>query len=99
MTKISNTTICTKLKIAKSFIMNNTFQEIKDYVTFYPNDYFCPKSYKTGNIDLTENSICIHHFAKSWIPFKDRYRNIIKMKVMNLFGYKTIQKMIDIVKK
>lgn len=95
----SNTEIITNLMISKGFIMNNTFQEIKGYISFYPNDYFCPKSYKTGNIDLTEHSYCIHHFAKSWIPARNRWRNIVKMKMMNIFGFKNIQKIIDILKK
>ena len=91
----SNTFIITEMMKKKGFKMNNRFQEIKDYVAFYPNEYFCPKSYKTGSIDLTENSYCIHHFAKSWIPFKDKWRNIIKMKMMNFFGYQNVQKIID----
>lgn len=99
METTSNTFIITQMMKEKGFIMNNSFQEIKSYVTFYPNDYFCPKSYKTGALELTNNSYCIHHFAKSWIPKDKRYRNIIKMKLMNLFGDKTIQKIIDIVKK
>ncbi|MBF0695045.1 MAG: glycosyl transferase [Flavobacterium sp.] len=96
---VSNTYIITNMMKEKGFIMNNTFQEIEGYVTFYPNDYFCPKSYKTGNIDLTKNSYTIHHFAKSWIPTKKRWRNIAKMKAMNLFGYKNVQKIIDLIKK
>ena len=35
-------------------------------VTMYPHDYFCPKDWQTGNINLTENSHTIHHFAGSW---------------------------------
>lgn len=92
----SNTFIITQIMKEKGFLMNNTFQEIKNYVAFYPNDYFCPKSYKTGNIDLTDNSYCIHHFAKSWIPMKYKWRNVFKMKLMNVFGYKNIQKIIDL---
>lgn len=95
----SNTFIITQIMKEKGFVMNNTFQEINNYVTFYPNDYFCPKSYKTGNIELTDNSYCIHHFAKSWIPMKEKWRNIIKMKMMNIFGYKNIQNIIDILKR
>lgn len=95
----SNTYIITQMMLAKGFVMNNKFQEISGYVTFYPNDYFCPKSYKTGSIDLTENSFCIHHFAKSWIPKRKRWRNIVKMKMMNIFGYENIKKIIDIIKK
>jgi hypothetical protein len=95
----SNTYIITQLMKEKGFKMTNTFQEIEGYVSFYPNDYFCPKSYKTGNIELTQNSYCIHHFAKSWIPYSKRWRNILKMKVMFFFGAKNIQKLIDIIKK
>lgn len=96
---LSNTYIITQIMLEKGFEMNNTFQEIKGYVTFYPNEYFCPKSYKTGKIDLTPNSYCIHHFAKSWIPLKRKWRNVLKMKTMNLLGYKNVQRMIDIIKK
>lgn len=96
---VTNTSIITEMMKEKGFVMNNTFQEIKNYVAFYPKDYFCPKSYKTGNTDLTENTYCIHHFAKSWVPMKYKWRNILKMKMMNIFGYENIQKIIDVIKK
>jgi mannosyltransferase OCH1-like enzyme len=96
---ISNTYIITNMMKEKGFVMNNTLQEIQKYVVFYPNDYFCPKSYKTGEINLTENSYCIHHFAKSWIPKRKRIKNILKMKMMNMFGYKNIQKIINLIKR
>ncbi len=95
----SNTFIITKTMIKKGFTMNNKIQEIENYVAFYPNEYFCPKSYKTGNIDLTENSYCIHHFAKSWIPFERKWKNILKMKMMNIFGFKKVQNIIDLIKR
>jgi hypothetical protein len=95
----TNTFIITQLMKEKGFIMNNSFQEKEGYVSFYPNDYFCPKSYKTGNTDLTENSYCIHHFAKSWVPFHKKWRNILKMYVMSIFGANNVQKLIDLIKK
>ena len=95
---VSNTFIITQIMKDKGFKMNNSFQEIPGYVAFYPNEYFCPKSYKTGRIELTKNSFCIHHFAKSWIPLKKRWRNIVKMKMMNIFGYKRIEYIIGLVK-
>jgi len=94
----SNTVIITKMMKEKGFVMSNIFQEIEGYVAFYPNDYFCPKSYKTGKIELTKNSACIHHFAKSWIPAHKRWRNIAKMKLMNFIGPKNVQAAINIVK-
>ena len=95
---VSNTFIITQIMKEKGFVMNNSFQEIEDYVSFYPNDYFCPKSYKTGRIELTNNSYTIHHFAKSWIPKSKRWKNIAKMKVMNLFGAERVQRIIDRIK-
>ncbi|WP_339837906.1 glycosyltransferase [uncultured Flavobacterium sp.] len=95
----SNTFIITQIMKEKGFVMNNTIQKIDGYVSFYTNDYFCPKSYKTGLIELTPNTYCIHHFAKSWIPLKHKWRNIVKMKLMNIIGYKNIQKIIDLIKK
>lgn len=94
----SNTYIITEMMKEKGFVMNNKFQEIEDYVAFYPNDYFCPESYKTGSIDLTKNSYCIHHFAKSWIPLKYKWRNIIKLKMIKLFGYNNIEKIVSLFK-
>jgi hypothetical protein len=99
MDMVSNTFIITQMMKEKGFEMNNRFQEKQGYVAFYPNEFFCPKSYKTGEINLTENSYCIHHFAKSWIPVPLRLRNNFKMKMMNIFGYENIQKIIDLIKK
>lgn len=45
---------------------DNTFQILKDDVYVYPNDYFCPKVWKTKKIIMTENTHTIHHFAASW---------------------------------
>jgi hypothetical protein len=95
----SNTIIITEMMLAKGFVMNNKFQEIKGYVSFYPNDYFCPKSYVTGNIELTQNSYCIHHFAKSWVPMKHKWRNILKLKAMKIFGAQNIQPIIRLLKR
>lgn len=92
---VSNTYIITQMMKERGFIMNNSFQEQKDYVAFYPNDYFCPKSYKTGTIDLTENSYCIHHFAKSWIPLRYKFKNQIKLFMIKLFGYELVKRMLE----
>lgn len=94
----SNTSIITDLMLQKGFVMNNKFQELKDYVAFYPNDYFCPKSYKTGRIELTSNSACIHHFAKSWIAPHEKWKNTLKMKLMGILGPERVQKIINLFK-
>lgn len=40
-------------------------------VTIYPSEFFCCKNISTGQIEVTNNSYCIHHYLGSWLP-KDR---------------------------
>lgn len=79
---------------------DNTFQEIPDYFTLYPKEYFCPIEH-VHNIILTENSYTIHHFAGSWLPWTEKMkRRIIKLcgkrvwnviiKIRSLLCMKTI---------
>lgn len=41
----------------------------------YPKEYFSPKSYKDGVIYKTKNTVTIHHFAGSWLPWDGKLRN------------------------
>lgn len=58
----------TNLTLRKyGLVPESSYQELGGGVlTLYPYDYFCPKDWQTGNINLTENSHTIHHFAGSW---------------------------------
>lgn len=64
--KTNVVTITQMTKKKYDILLNNTYQKVEDTFTIYPRDYFCPKDYKTGNINLTDNSACIHHFDGSW---------------------------------
>lgn len=77
----TNTQIITDLMVEKGFVMDNSFQEIPEYVTFYPTEFFCPKSYDTGKIEKTQNTYSIHHFAGSWKP---KYQ-VIEKKIWDFF--------------
>ncbi len=59
-------TITNMTKEKYNIELNNTYQNIEGILTMYPKDYFCPKSYETGNIALTDNTVSIHHFNGSW---------------------------------
>ena len=43
-------------------------------IKIYPQDYFCPKSFQDGILYITENTVCIHHYAASWLPKTLKYR-------------------------
>lgn len=58
--RITNT--CLKYGLTR----DNTKQTVKG-MTLLPKDYLCPKNSKTGEIELTDNTIAIHHFDGSWL--------------------------------
>lgn len=43
----------------------------------YPKDYFCPIEQDGHVLNLTDHTVCIHHYAGSWIRGKHRYKRII----------------------
>ncbi len=44
---------------------SNEIQEVAG-IAVYPAEYFCPKDYRTGALNITENTYTIHHFDGSW---------------------------------
>lgn len=53
-----------------------------------PFDYLCAKSYRTGEINKTENTLAIHHFAGSWLNDDEkRIHNIYKIIYKRLRCY------------
>lgn len=70
---VTNVLTITDYMLRHGLIQNNTYQDFPGLITFYPNDYFCPKSYKDGKIYLTKNTVTIHHFSGSWKTPKERF--------------------------
>lgn len=62
-----NTKYITDACLDSGLLLNGRKQTIGGF-TLYPKDYFCPKSWHTGLIELTDNSYTIHHFSGSWHP-------------------------------
>jgi len=54
-----------KIMEGEGFALNNTRQSIKN-IELYPSEYFCPKDWRSGEMDITENTHTIHHFMASW---------------------------------
>lgn len=83
----TNVKVITELTVKKYGIeLNNQFQRIDDTLTIYPSDYFCPKDWQTGKINITENTYCIHHFNASWYGEKEK----IDMELWKLCNNKKI---------
>lgn len=83
----NNVMIITALTQKKGLVLDNTMQVVEDF-TFYPKDYFCPKSWKTRKINITKNTKTIHHFAGSWLSEDVRRSHKRYQFVTKLFGEK-----------
>lgn len=46
--------------------------QITDTFAVFPPEYFSPKSFHTGMIEKTENTVSIHHFSMSWMSTEEK---------------------------
>ena len=88
----TNTTVITNYMLGKGLILNNQYQDFSGLCTMYPADYFCPKDHRTGKIRRTKNTVCIHHFAGSWLnpSFWTDFRHKSKIFLVRVFGERLI---------
>lgn len=76
-TNVVTITEMTKNKYIMKF--ENKLYEIPGVVTFFPKEFFAPKSPGDKKYVITENTVGIHHFDGSWLEGNKKI-NEIKMK-------------------
>lgn len=86
----TNVVTLTNYMLKHGLKQNNTYQDFPGLITFYPKDFFCPKSHVNGRIYLTSNTHTIHHFAGSWITPWQRF----KMEMCDFIGSSNTSKVI-----
>lgn len=74
----TNVTTITNYMLPFGLKQNNMYQDFPDLITFYPKEYFCPKSQVDGKIRITSNTYTIHHFAGSWMKRSDKIRVFLR---------------------
>jgi mannosyltransferase OCH1-like enzyme len=55
-------------------------------ITIYSEDYFTAKNIKTGIIQQTSNTYCIHHFSGSWLDTTEQYLLDRRIKIIGSMG-------------
>ena len=73
------------------FQPNNCLQTVKGF-TLLPKDYLCPIEQEGHRLVLTDRTLCIHHFAGSWVTGKDA----LKKKISRLLGWRLTKLIIGI---
>lgn len=88
----TNVAIVTKMLEEKGLKMNGEYQKI-DGATFYPQTYFSPYDYINCRKFITDDTYCMHHFYKSWLPYKARIKCKIKCILAKFIGGNNIKKL------
>ena len=60
-------------------------QHIADF-TIYPMEYFCPKSPRTLQLNITDNTYTIHHYDGSWVDDFGKDVNAYVSKLYKKYG-------------
>lgn len=63
------------------------YQKIMD-VSIYPPQYFCSYNLDIHEIELSPESISVHHYAASWVSPKSRIRRKILTGIKKVLGVK-----------
>lgn len=83
----------TELLEENGLVRNNKKQTINGLI-IYPIEYFSPKDYYTGDINITENTISIHHYNMSWVDPKIREFHEKEQRLSKRFGVNIGRKII-----
>ncbi len=59
--------------------LKNEIQHVAD-IYVYPKEYFCPMDYITGKMNITDNTVSIHHYTSSWYDEEQSYALSLKKK-------------------
>ncbi|MHA7139551.1 glycosyltransferase family 32 protein [Rossellomorea arthrocnemi] len=65
---------------------NGNYQEIEGIGVFYPQSFFSPYDYINCRYINNENTYAMHHFYKSWLPFRARMKSNLKNIVSTFIG-------------
>lgn len=60
----------------------------------FEKDYFTAKSFETGQIEKTDRTFSIHHFAGSWLPNEEKEKNKYRYQLNEKYGNSIITKIL-----
>lgn len=96
---LTNVAIVTNILMKKGLIMDGTYQEFAGLAAFYPQPYFSPYDYINCRMFVTENTYAIHHFYKSWLPPKARFKSNAKTMLSHIIGGNNIARLRKVISK
>jgi len=82
----TNVAIVTDILRKLGLVMNGEYQEFAGLAAFYPQTYFSPYDYINCRKFITENTYSMHHFYKSWLPPRARFKSKMKYGLAKIIG-------------
>lgn len=79
-----NTVWFTKYLLEKGLVLNNSKQDVGEMVV-YPRHIFNPKKHDDIHYTVDKESVAIHHFALSWLPWYKKYRLMFKKHILKRY--------------
>ncbi|NOU97344.1 glycosyl transferase [Paenibacillus sp. LMG 31456] len=90
---LTNVAIITKILEGIGVKANGEYQEIEGIGAFYPQTYFSPYDYINCRKFITPNTYTMHHFYKSWLPPKERFKSNMKLALSKIIGGNNIARL------
>ena len=87
LNSVSCPIINSKVLVKNGFSLNNTFEERKR-IAIYPSDYMNPKGGYGKELQISKNTVSIHHFDGSWLHNEEIKRAKLLKKLIKKFGKK-----------
>lgn len=96
--EVNNTHLQDILK-SYGYEIKNDFQELRENIRIFPDDFFHVRSLTSGKLNLTRNSYSIHWHTITWVPISTRIINFLRINILvPILGSKNYNKIVNIVK-
>ncbi|MGS2779033.1 glycosyltransferase family 32 protein [Robertmurraya sp. GLU-23] len=91
--ELTNVAIVTKILESSGLKRDDSLQIIEGIGAFYPQTYFSPYDYINIRKFITEETVTVHHFYKSWLPTSARVKSTLKKVTARVIGGSNIAKL------
>lgn len=91
----TNVEIVSKIFEEKGLKLNGEYQKLEGIGSIYPVEVFSPYDYRYYEDLRNKDTVCIHHYYKSWLPLTERIKQTIKKVTIKLIGVKKFKKLIN----
>lgn len=96
---LTNVAMVTNMMQSMGLKKNGEYQELERLGVVYPQTYFSPYDYINCRNFITTETYAMHHFDKSWLSPKARFKNNLKGIAAKVIGGENIAKIRSLISK